>query len=490
MRFRRTGPTLALLALSGCTVGPDYQAPAVAVPATYSGGATLDAADADIASWWQAFDDPVLDGLIARALENNLDLQQAVARVRQARIQQQAIRAAAGPTVDAVAQGSYISLDENAPPVLSGSGGGIGVGLPGEGFSTFLVGFDASWELDVFGRQRRADEAAAARTEAALWSQRDAEVVLAAEVARTYQQYRALQRRIALADLTLASERELLGLVEARARNGLVTTLDARRQEREIEQLAAARAELATDASIALHGLAVLLGQAPGTLNDELSSPPPATPSAVAIPPGLPSDLLRRRPDLRASERQLAAATADIGVAAADLYPRISLTGALQLISFSLAGLLGNGGILATGSGGASVPLIGRGATEATVDLRRAQADEALLAYRATVLVALRDVEVALTRLQGDRDRLERLRAALLAAEDAADTTRVRYDNGLIPFIDVLEARQSALAARDAVVEAEAGSAQDMVAFYKALGGGWDDRRIADGGGGTNGRVN
>jgi NodT family efflux transporter outer membrane factor (OMF) lipoprotein len=461
-----------------CTVGPDYAAPAVAVPAAYDGAQAGGGAQ-DLAQWWAAFGDPVLDGLIARAFAGNLDLQQAAARVRQARAQEAATRASGGPTVDAVASGSYIRLDENAPPVLGGGGIG-GIGLPGEGFSTFLVGFDASWELDVFGGQRRANEAARARTAAAEWSRRDGEVMLAAEVARTYQGYRSLQRRLALADAALASERELLGLIEARAANGLVTSLDPRRQERAIEQLAAQRAGLAAEAGVELHALAVLLGLAPGALAAELAGAPGAAPAAVAVPAGLPSELLLRRPDVRAAERELAAATAEIGVATAELYPKISLTGALQLVSFSLAGLLDNGGLLVSGSGGASLPLIGRGASEATVRLREAQADEALLAYRADVLVALQDVEDALTRLEGDRARVARLRAAVAAADDAADTTRVRYRNGLVAQLEVLEAQQAALDARDALAQAEATAALDLVALYKALGGGWDERRVVD----------
>lgn len=471
MRLSRT-PLLALF-LGGCTVGPDYHPPTITLPEAY-GAAT--GQDADLSHWWTAFDDPVLDQLIARAFADNLDLQQAAARVRQAREQEHSTRASGGPSVDAVARGSYMSLDENAPPVLGGGAGGVGI--PGQGFSTFLVGFDASWELDVFGGQRRANEAASARTQAAEWSQRDIQVMLAAEVARTYQLWRTTQRRIALADATLASERELLTLIETRQRNGLVTSLDQRRQEREIEQEAAQRTALAADAEVYLHALATLLGLPAGGLAQELTGPPPATPTIVTVPAGLPSDLLRRRPDIRAAERQLAAATADIGVATADLYPSINLTGALQLLSFSLVGLIENGGLLASGTGGASVPVIGRGATEATVRMRQAQADEALLAYRQDVLVALRDVEDALTRIEADRERSRQLGAALAAAEDAAATTRVRYANGLIPLLDALEAQQSALLARDALTQAEAASVQDVVSLYKALGGGWDERRV------------
>jgi NodT family efflux transporter outer membrane factor (OMF) lipoprotein len=301
--------------------------------------------------------------------------------------------------------------------------------------------------------------------------------MLAAEVARTYQQYRALQRRIALADQTLASQREQLDFIRVRTKNGLVTTLDERRQQREVEKSGAARESLLADAEVHVHALGTLLGLAPAALAQELAPSPTPTPGSLAIPPGLPSDLLRRRPDIRAAERKLAAATADIGVATADLYPKLSLTGALQLASRSLATLLEADSIFANGAGRLSLPLIGGGKRE-TVALRRAQSDEALLAYQAIVLGALREVEDALTRLAADRRKVEQLRASVAAAQDAADTAQVRQRNGLVPMADVLVARQAWLADRDALAQAEAAAADVEVALYKALGGGWDERRV------------
>jgi NodT family efflux transporter outer membrane factor (OMF) lipoprotein len=486
MALWRTGPAAALLLLGACGVGPDYRPPAMAVPGTYSTGEAAGAADADLARWWAAFGDPVLDSLIARARTGNLDLRQAAARIEQARAQQRVIRARGGPSLNAGAQGGYTRLSENSLPAglanLGGGGqpgGGSPIGLPGEDFATFQAGFDASWEIDLFGGQRRANEAAGARTEAAVWSARDAEVTLAAEVARTYQQYRALQRRIELADETLASEREQLEFIHARTRNGLVTTVDERQQRRAIEKAAAQRESLLADAEVHVHALGTLLGLPPTALRDELATSPTVAPEAMVIPPGLPADLLRRRPDIRAAERKLAAATADIGVATADLYPKLSLTGAVQLVSRSLATLLESGSLFANGAGRLSLPLVGGGKRE-TVALRRAQADEALLVYQAVVLGALREVEDALTRVAADRRKAEALRASVAAAQDAADTARVRQRNGLVPMAEVLRARQTSLADRDALAQADAAMQQDEVALYKALGGGWDERRIDD----------
>ncbi len=478
---RRFRPLAALFLLGGCTVGPNYRPPAVAVPASYSSGPS--AAASDIGRWWAAFDDPILDDLIARAQAGNLDVRQAAARVAEARAQEAVVRAHGGPSVNADAQAGYSRLSKNALPAgLANLGGGSTgnpgpIGSPGEAFATFQAGFDASWEIDLFGGQRRADEAAAARTEAAVWNQRDAEVMLAAEVARTYQQYRALQRQIALADQTLASQRELLDFIAVRTKHGLVTTIDERRQQRTLEQAAAQRAELLAQADAHVHALGTLLGLAPAALSGQLGQAPAVVPATIEIPPGLPSELLQRRPDIRAAERNLAAATADIGVATADLYPKLSLTGALQLASRALATLLETDSIFATGSGRLSLPLIGGGKRE-TVTLRQAQANEALIAYQKAVLGALRDVEDALTRLDADRRKVVDLQASAAAAQDAADTAQVRQRNGLVQMADVLQARQAWLADRDALAQAEAAAAQDEVALYKALGGGWDERRV------------
>jgi multidrug efflux system outer membrane protein len=475
------------LLLAGFTVGPDYQVPAASVPEAYAGGQGAAAGSPDISNWWAGFGDPVLDDLIPRAQAGNLDVRQAAARVDEARAQERVVRAHGGPSVNASAQSGYTRLSKNSlPGAFTDLGGGSGqpgqsggLGLPGEGFANFQLGFDASWELDLFGGQRRANEAAGARTQSAVWSERDAEVMLAAEVGRTYQEYRALQRRVALADQTLAAQREVLELTKARTRNGLVNTVDERQQQRALEQSAAQREELLAEADVHVHALGTLLGLAPATLTAELAGAPPATPAVLDIPPGLPSELLQRRPDIRAAERQLAAASADIGVATADLYPKLSLTGALQLASRALATLIESDSIFATGAEHLSLPLIGGGERE-TVALRKAQANTALLAYQAAVLGALRDVEDALTRLDADRRKVEQLRAAAVAADDAADTAQVRQRNGLVPESEVLQARQTWLADRDALAQAEAAAAQDQVALYKALGGGWDERRAND----------
>jgi NodT family efflux transporter outer membrane factor (OMF) lipoprotein len=351
------------------------------------------------------------------------------------------------------------------------------VGFPGETFSIYQLGFDASWEVDLFGGQRRANQAASARADAALWSARDAQVVLASEVANTYLQYRALQRRLSLSEQMLATQREAAEFLSVRAKHGLVPASDEHAQERVLLQSLAQQQDLAAQAQARAHALAVLLGRPPSTLATELSAAPSGAPVAVDVPPGLPSQLVERRPDLRAAERKLAAATADVGVATADLYPKFSLTGALQLASRSLSTLLEGDSLQDNINGRISLPLLDRARVHATVQLRRAQANEALQAYRGVILTALRDVEDALTRLQADRQRLVQLTGVARSAQEDADSAAVRYRHGLVAASDLLAAQQTSQQASDAQVQAEAAAAQDVVALYKALGGGWDSQR-------------
>jgi len=490
MHLRRALLTAAIPALlAGCTVGPNYAPPASPVPAAFSAPSPALPDDA-VAAWWRGFGDPELETLIARGLAGNLQVRQAAERIAEARAQAGIVGAAALPVVQADAQASETRLSKTTSigsiASLLGGGGRAGstpAGLPGTAFSTFQAGFDASWEIDLFGGVRRQVEAARARTEAAEWSARDAEVMIAAEIARSYLQYGALQRRIGLADATIAARAEALDTNRVRARHGLTTTLDERRAERDVAAARAQRQDLVAQRDAQAHALAVLVGEPPLALTQELAAAPAAPAAPAAIPAGLPSDLLRRRPDIRSAERKLAAATADQGAAVAQLYPTISLTGAANLVSGSLANLVSTDSFQPTATAAISWPILDGGRTRANIRLREAQTREAALAYRATVLGALKDVEDALSRLQADRARAAELAAAEASAADAVATAKVRADHGLTTELDWLEARATWLAAGDARLTAEAAVSQDAVALYKALGGGWDGRRIADTGG-------
>jgi len=477
----------AAAALPGCVApdaGPRAAAPS-GVPTAF-GGDRAAAPAGELAAWWTAFDDPVLTSLVSRALAANLDVRQAALRVREARLQQRIVRGGQGPQANASTSETASHLSRNALPaslanLFSGSSGsGGGLGLPGETIRTYQAGFDASWELDLFGGDARANEAAQARADAALWSRRDAEVVLAAEVANTWLQTRSLRRRLALADEALATRRELRDFAEVRRRHGLADDGEVLRERQSVEQASAQREDLQAQADAGVHALASLLGLAPRSLAGELPPSDDRPPAHVDVPPGLPSELLERRPDIRAAERQVAATAADVGVAKADLYPHISLTGALQLASRSLSTLVDADSRQGSLAGKIAFPLLGRDRLHATVDLRQAQADEAALAYRGVVLHALRDVEDALTRLDADRRREGDLREAAGAAREAADSAGVGYRQGLVAASAMLSARQGLQAAEDAALQSQATSAQDVVALYKALGGGWDVRRYAE----------
>ncbi len=331
-------------ALGGCTLGPDYRQPQVGVPAAYSEADDADGlGDAELATWWRAFRDPQLSSLIDRALAQNLDVEAAAARIREARALERAAGAASLPAVSGEASAMRQRISENAIPVPPGAGGGGsggGFGPAGSEFNTFRIGFDASWELDLFGRNRREREAAAARTGAAVWSARDTQVSVAAEVARIYFQLRSARERYRNAETQSARAARLERLYAARAAGGLINSEEVRRLQAERSVAAAALPAIRSEIDTHTHALGVLVGDGPGTFATGLYLPPAAAPETVHIPAGLPSELLRRRPDIRAAERELAAATADIGVAVADLYPRISLTAAPALVSTALGSLL------------------------------------------------------------------------------------------------------------------------------------------------------
>ena len=466
---------LALLA-AGCTVGPDYRQPEITVPAAYL--EAPGAGEAQLDNWWRGFDDARLTALVEQALRQNLDIELAAARIREARALEAVAGAGASPQVAAEASFTRQRISENAIPVPPGSGGagGAGFALPGETFTTWRAGFDASWELDFFGRNRREREAAAARTGAAVWNRRDAEVSVAAEVASAYFRLRSLQSEIGNAEAELARLARFEQLTAAQAKGGLVTGQVLEQQKSERAAASAAIAPLQAQAKAEIHALGVLTGSTPDSLAHQLAAPT-AGPAPVppSVPPGLPSDLLRRRPDIRAAERDLAAATADIGVAVADLYPRFSLTAAPALVSTALGSLLewGSRGF----SAGAALdwPIFDGGRRRANIEVRNARQEQAMIAYRKAVLTALQDVEDALGRVDGDRRQLARLEDSLATARRAEDIARTRYRGGLVTLADPLQAEARRIAVEKQLIDTRAALARDTVALAKALGGGWSD---------------
>lgn len=474
----------SLAALAGCTVGPDYHTPEAAVPAAYGEPQPAGAA-VDPAHWWREFGDAELDSLVERALAGSPSIELAASRVRSARLQEIEARGVGLPTVDATANATNVQFSNNAGfsslarlfggQSGGGSGSSGGIALPGSGITTYALGFDASWELDLFGRGARTREAARATSEAAQWTARDAAVTLSAEVADAYFAYRLDQAQIAILQQEIAREQRAEQIVANRARTGLVPAVEATRQRAAITAAQARLLPLEADARLRVHALGTLLGQGPEAVSDELAHALPPLTAAPAIPAGLPSDLLRRRPDIRAAERRLAASTAQIGVATADLYPRFTLTGVAQLISSSLASLFEGDSLQTQASAGAMFPILDWGRRKAVVHEREEERNQAYLEYRQTVLGALRDVEDALTRIDKERARREVLARGLADAERVAKAAEAQYRTGFVAEDALIDAQVKVLQAREQLSTSEAQLRQQTAALFKALGGGWSE---------------
>jgi len=493
--MKRFAPLL-VLTLGGCMVGPNYRAPEIPAPATFGeiapGQPALPGASLD--GWWKVYNDPELNRLVDIALADGLDVKTAAARIAEARAQERVARSGLFPQINADGQVQSQRFSKNAglSSLASAFGGGTqggqtgggqsasGIGLPGGFVTTYSLGFDASWELDLFGGTRRQIQGAAARTEAAVWNARDAQVSLVAEVVDDYFQIRQAQARETVARAEVARQARNLQIMGETAHVGLVPEGDTIRQRAQLAEAEASVGPIVAEGKSEMHALAILLARPPDSMILELSRPGVTLPTPLMVPPGLPSDLLRRRPDVRAAERNLAAATADIGVAVADLYPKFSLTGLADLISTRLSNLFSSDSVQVNGSVKAVFPLLDFGRRKGVVAQRKAQADEAYYQYQQTVLGALKDVEDALNRIRTEQQRNQQLRGGLADAERGLAAVEARYKTGLSDFTTVLSAQQSVLQDRDQLEQSDAQLRRDLVSLYKALGGGWESMPPTD----------
>jgi len=451
---------VGLLLAAGCTVGPQYQRPEVEVPRAFS--ESTGQGRPSFARWWKGFRDPVLDGLVQRAVEGNLDLKISSARVREARAARGIAASAALPQVDA--SGGYARAKRTL------SFGELG---SGSAHSVFEAGFDASWEIDIFGGVRRDEEAALAQVQASEEAREDVLVTLVADVARNYIEMRGAERQIEIVDQTIGSERESLALAKDRFESGMVAELDVARAEGLLAATEAQRPALEVVRKQAALRLGVLLGREPEVLLVELEEPAPIPPAAPEIPAVLPSDLLSRRPDLRGSERELAAATARIGVATAELFPRFNLIGSFGRRSDDL-GELNASSQFWSGGFGFRWPVFAGGRIRANIRVQEARQQQALLGYEKAILNALEEVENALSAHARELRRREALRASVAANRRALELATERYSGGLEDFLGVLDAQRSVYAAEDELAQSERNSAIRIIAVYKALGGGWE----------------
>jgi NodT family efflux transporter outer membrane factor (OMF) lipoprotein len=457
---RAWGATGILLLATACaSVGPDYSRPDVRTPAGWSGQLEggLTAAELDPASlsrWWEGLGDPLLSRFVETAIEANLDLRTADARLRQARAERALARGARFPTLGG--RGSAVRSGE----IASG----------GSSSELYSGGFDASWEIDVFDGQRRAIEATDADEQAAVESRRDVLVSVLAEVALNYVELRTFQRRLAIAEQNLKIQEDALGIVQAQITAGAASGVDL---EQATSNVAATRAQipsLSQNLSRAKNRISVLLGEAPGSRSEELRGPSelPVPPVEVAL--GVPADILRRRPDVRRAERQLAAETARVGVTTAELYPTFVLNGTIGIESLSLSGSRGlyNVGPEVTWR------IFDGGRTRSKIEVQDAIQEQALIAYESALLEALEDVEDAITDFAGEQVRLRSLRESEEAATRAAALASTRYEAGASRFLEVLDAQRSLLSAADSRAASEGEVVSNVIRLYKALGGGWD----------------
>ena len=453
---------LGTLLLSACAVGPNYRAPQTAPAVVRNAQSTGFVAQTPEALWWQEFDDTELDTLVRRALAANLDLRSAYDRVRAARAVFVEKKLDYAPHVQL--DGTYSHFDEQQP--------GFGPGRINA--QSDSLGFDAAWEIDLFGHVRRSVEAARDDLGAERANYQDAQVMVAAEVARNYFELRGAQKRLAVARENLATEHQTLELTQLLDETGRGSELDVQRSRARLKATEATIPPLEAAEKQAGYRLAVLIGQRPGQVDEELRPAAVAT-YAKALPIGDSAELLRRRPDVRAAERQLAAATARVGVATADLFPRVNVTGFVGFLSGDVGRLFGTGAndnarawsITPTVSWAA----FDFGSVRARLRASQAQSDAAAANYEKVVLLALEDTENSFVAYSSRQTQLKSLNEQAQASRRAAELAEIQYREGVADFLVLLDAQRTQLDAEDSVAQAETAVNVSVVAIYKALGG-------------------
>jgi NodT family efflux transporter outer membrane factor (OMF) lipoprotein len=449
---------------AGCKVGPDYHTPVVEMPAEWAGPTELGAGTTrpvELSAWWEGFNDPVLTRLIREASAENLTRQQAASRVRQARYSRTISSSALWPQVNT--SGSYTRSGRDS-------------GFSGGSNDLYRAGLDASWEIDVFGHVRRDVEAADAEVEANVFDERDVLVSLAAEVALNYIDLRSFQRQIEISQSNLAAQRKSYDLTRRQFQGGFVSGLDVTNAEAQVATTESQIPLLEASERQAIYALSVLLGKPPGALVAELTGPEergaiPGSPPEVPV--GLPSELLRRRPDIRRADAQLHAATARVGVATADLYPRFFLNGSAGVSADKAVGLLNWSNTSFAIGPSITWPLFTAGRVRASIGAQNESAVQAALAYRQTILTALQEVEFSLIDYAKEQEHRKGLAAAAAANRRAVELATTLYTQGNTDFLNVLSAQRSLYAAELALVASDRTLATSLVSLYKALGGGW-----------------
>ncbi len=459
---------LAIGLLQGCmTVGPDYKEPEAPTPDFWRQELEegLSPGAADYRTWWTTLDDPILDGLIARATDANLDLKIAYARIKEARARLGIATGERWPDINA---GGALQRERVSDGVQDP------VTRPQKRTDTFRsIGLDGSWEIDFWGRVSRSIESADASYAASIEDYRDVQVTLFAEVARNYVAVRTLQERIRLARENVRTQSGTLNLVIEREKVGLVPRLDIHQAELNLATSESLVPELEAELIAAINRLSVLLGEPPGTMHAELTVAKPIPGPPEQAPVGLPGELVRQRPDLRRAERRLASQTARIGVATAELYPRFSLLGTFQYATFT-GSQFDHGRRTFSFGPFFSWNLFDGGRVRGFINEQDALAEQALVEYERTLLAALEDVENAMTGFARERVRYEALTRSVVAAKESVRLVKVLYFQGLTDFQNVLDMERSLFRQQDLAADSEGRVTLNLVRLYRALGGGWD----------------
>jgi multidrug efflux system outer membrane protein len=456
---------LAAAVLAACAVGPNYHKPEANVAQNFGAVTTIYSAgpDAGVADFWQNFHDATLEKLVDEALVSNHDLRIALTRVREARALRRDAAFDLAPSIKA--DGGYTKTRTAAITTVPG--------VPRE-YEYYDAGFDAVWELDVFGRVRRGLEASNAELGAVEAQRRDAQVIVTAEVTRTYFELRGQQQQLDVARRNVDNQSSTLELAQARLDAGSGTDFDTARAQAQLSATRGTIAPLEAAVSRSIHRLSVLVGREPNALTAELSPSQNLPELPGVVPVGDPAGLLRRRPDIRVAERQLAADTARIGVAIGDLFPRVSFTGNAGYVAGRSGDLGDRGTDTFTLAPGISWAIFDLGHVQARIGAAKWHKEGSLLKYQQTVLQALEETEDSLVTHARARERLVHDEDALKASTTAADLARVRYENGASDFLQVLDAERTLLDSEDRLARSRTEAATSLIAVYKSLGGGWE----------------
>ena len=481
----------AVLLLGGCAVGPNFVKPKAHVPAQWSatarrngsqGASHVSTGEPPSVAWWADFHDPLLTSLVRQSARQNLDVREAALRIREAEAQTQALSGALWPSVSANASWSRQRISTNTPNgfLFSGKFPGLPPSITNP-YNQYQLGLGVSWGLDLFGGTRRAIEAANATTRAAVFDARGVVLSMLSDVAQTYIELRGAQLRQAILKRTLRTQHDLLQLTQDRYDAGLTSDLDVQNAATELNTTRAQLPLADEQVTLDINQLSKLMARQPEALRAELVRARPVPPVPPVVPIGLPSDLLRRRPDIRAAEANLHAATAEIGVAVSEYFPRITLTAGGGYQSEGLSQLIQTASHFASFGPAIDLPIFEGGRIHATVRLRRLQAKQAAVEYARTVLNALNQVEDALAAYGADQSERVSLEAAVKTSRNALALARQRYESGVANFIVVLDAERTEQQTELALASATTAVSLDLVRLYKALGGGWQSRSLTSG---------